>query len=429
MKVYKNPARKNWPKLCARPEVASEDLDPVVADVFQQVAADGDKALKAYTKRFDRVEIDSVLVPAAEITRQAKQIDPRLRQAVDQAYVNIQAFHKAQKLDVKRQLVETMPGVLCWREPRAIERVGLYVPGGTAPLVSTVLMLGVPAQLAGCREITLCTPPGADGSINPAICYAALKVGVTKLVRVGGIQAIAALAEGTASVEWVDKIFGPGNQYVTAAKQYAASAGKTAIDMPAGPSEVLVIADSRADPTFIAADLLSQAEHGPDSQAVFLTNEPDQVRRVQKALKAQLKELPRREIAEKALENSFCAVFGSIDTAIAFSNAYAPEHLILSVRRAKTYVAKVQNAGSVFLGDYSPESAGDYASGTNHTLPTNSWARSYSGVSLDSFIKNVTFQSLSKKGLADLAPTIETLAQAEGLDAHARAVSIRLEEP
>jgi histidinol dehydrogenase len=427
MKLYKNPAKKSWARLCTRPEVASRDLRSIVAEVFQNVAVDGDKALKVYTKRFDGIKLSSIVLSSEEVTVLAKQTPPALRQAIDQAYRNIEKFHKAQELDVKKQSIEMMPGVLCWREPRAIERVGLYVPGGTAPLISTVLMLGVPAQLAGCREITLCTPPDPNGKINPAICYAALKVGVTKLVRVGGMQAIAALAEGTASVGRVDKVFGPGNQYVTAAKQYAASASKVAIDMPAGPSELLVIADAGANPTFVAADLLSQAEHGPDSQAVLLTDDVKQSANIKKALQAQLKNLPRAKIAQKALDNSFRVVFDSIDTAVEFSNAYAPEHLILSVRRPQAYIPAIQNVGSVFLGDYSPESAGDYASGTNHTLPTNGWSRSYGGVSLDSFVKKVTFQSLTKIGLASLAPTIETLAQAEGLDAHARAVAIRLE--
>ena len=428
MKTYKNPPKNNWVRLCDRPELSSGNLSQVVAGVFQSVARDGDQALKEYTKRFDGVVLNSIALPPKDIALQAKQVSPTLKRAIDQAYKNIEKFHKIQGLDAKKQIVETIPGVLCWREQRAIERVGLYIPGGTAPLVSTVLMLGVPAQLAGCREVTLCTPPGPDGNVDPAICYAAIKVGATKLVRVGGIQAIAGLAEGTSSIEKVDKIFGPGNQYVTAAKQYAASAGKVAIDMPAGPSEVMVIADARANPEFAAADLLSQAEHGPDSQAVLLTDDIKQAAKVKKALQVQLKSLPRAEIAQKALDNSFCVVFDSIDAAIEFSNAYAPEHLILSVRRPTEYLPAIQNAGSVFLGDYSPESAGDYASGTNHTLPTNGWARSYGGVSLDSYVKKVTFQSLTKAGLARLAPTIGALAQTEGLDAHARAATIRLEE-
>lgn len=425
MKIYKNPRKEDWLKLCERPEISSLDLSSLVAEVFGNVRSEGDKALREYTTKFDKVSIDSVLVPPALIKEWANQTDPRLKKAIDKAYNTIRKFHEAQTLNMGKEIVETRKGVLCWREARAIERVGLYVPGGSAPLISTVLMLGVPAQLAGCRELTLCTPPQGGGDINPAICYASLKVGITKLVRVGGIQAIAALALGTDSVENVYKIFGPGNQFVTAAKRYAASACNVAIDMPAGPSEQLVIADSRANPAYIAADLLSQAEHGPDSQVVLLSDSLAQVKAVKAALREQLKDLPRMNIAEKALSNSFCAIFSSIGTALDFSNVYAPEHLILALKQPKSYVNKIQNAGSVFLGEYSPESAGDYASGTNHALPTGGWARSYGGVSLDSFVKKITFQSLTRQGLAGLASTIETIAAAEGLEAHARAVSIR----
>jgi histidinol dehydrogenase len=429
MRIYKNPAKARWAGLCRRPETSAENLRSVVAEVFRTVAADGDKALLDYTERFDKVSLGSVTVPLPELERSAGQVPSKLKEAIDRAYDNVTKFHKSQLPDTNKELVETAPGVTCWRELRPIERVGLYVPGGSAPLVSTALMLGVPAMLAGCREIILCTPPAPDGSVNPAISYASLKVGATKLVRVGGIQAIAALCEGTASVGKVDKIFGPGNQYVTAAKQYAAAAGKAAIDMPAGPSEVMVVADAGANPEFAAADLLSQAEHGPDSQALLVTDNLEQAESIRAALRLQLKVLPRSEIAAKALSNSFFAVFDSIDTALEFSNAYAPEHLILALRRPDRYVKAVLNAGSVFLGDYSPESAGDYASGTNHTLPTNGWARSYGGVSLDSFVKKVTFQSLTEPGLAGLVPTIVTLARAEGLEAHARAASIRIKGP
>lgn len=429
MRIYKNPAKARWAGLCRRPEAPAEDLRSVVAEVFRAVASDGDKALFDYTERFDKVSLDSVTVPLQEVKRSAGQVPSKLKEAIDRAYDNITKFHESQSPDAKKELVETAPGVTCWREPRPIERVGLYVPGGNAPLVSSVLMLGIPAKLAGCQEIILCTPPAPDGSVNPAISYASLKVGTTKLVRVGGIQAIAALSEGTASVNKVDKIFGPGNQYVTAAKQYAAATGKAAIDMPAGPSEVMVVADAVANPEFVAADLLSQAEHGPDSQALLVTDSLKQAESIREAVRSQLKALPRSEIAGKALGNSFFVVFDSIDIALEFSNVYAPEHLILALRRPDRYVEAVRNAGSVFLGDYSPESAGDYASGTNHTLPTNGWARSYGGVSLDSFVKKVTFQSLTKPGLVGLAPTIVTLARAEGLEAHARAVSIRIRGP
>ncbi|HEX5744325.1 MAG TPA: histidinol dehydrogenase [Candidatus Saccharimonadales bacterium] len=427
MKIYKNPARSRWGGLCARPAKPPRALDAVVAEVFDKVAAKGDEALKAYTRRFDGVSIDKVAMPAGQVERLAGRVSPDLRRAIDQAYENIRKFHQSQE-PTPRESIETFPGVLCWRERRAIERVGLYVPGGSAPLVSTVLMLGVPAQLAGCQAITLCTPPTPDGTVGPAICYAALKIGATTVVRVGGIQAIAALAIGTESVGRVDKIFGPGNQYVTAAKQYAASNARTAIDMPAGPSEVLVVADGLADPEFVASDLLSQAEHGPDSQAVLLTDDYVLARAVKKAAARQLKTLPRSEITGQALSGSFCVVFDSIGLALEFSNAYAPEHLILAMRKAGSYVNKVSSAGSVFVGDYSPVTAGDYASGTNHTLPTDGWARSSSGVSLDSFVKQVTFQKLTRKGLSGLAPTITVLAQAEGLEAHARSVRLRLEE-
>jgi histidinol dehydrogenase len=428
MKTYINPSKDKWLKLCKRPETSKSDVSSIVAEVFKNVEVKGDVALQEYTQKFDNVSISSVIVSKETMKKWANKTAPELKKAIDEAYATIRKFHEAQAIDVNKETVETIKGILCWREPRAIERVGLYVPAGNAPLISTVLMLGVPAQLAGCRELTLCSPPQTNGKINSAICYGALKVGVTKLASVGGIQAIAALAVGTDSIEKVDKIFGPGNQFVTAAKQYANSKYSVAIDMPAGPSEQLVIADARANTEFVAADLLSQAEHGPDSQVVLLSNSLEQIERVKLALQDQLSILPRKDIVKEALNNSFCVVFNSIDTALDFSNLYAPEHLILALGQSERYVEKIQNAGSVFLGKYSPESAGDYASGTNHTLPTNGWARSYSGVSLDSFVKKVTFQSLTKKGLASLSNTIETIAKAEGLEAHARAVSIRFSE-
>jgi histidinol dehydrogenase len=428
MQIYKDPPKSTWPKLCLRPTMPARNLDSMISEVFRDVDAQGDQALRAYTEKFDGVAIRSVVVTAATMAERAHKTPLKVQQAIDAAYKTIRKFHYCQMLNTEAEKVETTQGVWCWREARAIERVGLYVPGGSAPLISTVLMLGVPAQLAGCRAIVLCTPPRPDGTIDPAICYASLKVGVTSLVRIGGIQAIAALALGTESIGKVDKIFGPGNQFVTAAKQYAAAHNKVTIDMPAGPSEQMVIADSRANPAYIAADLLSQAEHGPDSQVVLVTTSSRLVRRVQAELKRQRGLLPRQDIAAKALTQSFCVVFKTLNLAFEFANVYAPEHLILNIQNPEKYLAKIQNAGSVFLGSYSPESAGDYASGTNHTLPTNGWARSYGGVSLDSFVKKITFQLLSKKGLATLAPTIEILARAEGLEAHARAVSIRLRQ-
>ena len=425
MQTYNNPKPSEWPALCKRPVANAAELDTLAKEVFARVEAEGDGALRVYTEKFDKVRLDDITLAPKQLRAWARRTPPALRVAIDMAYQNITAFHQAQTIDILRETVETRPGVLCWREARAIDRVGLYVPGGTAPLVSTALMLGVPAQLAGCTQIVLATPPNVDGSVMPAICYVALKIGATSLVRVGGMQAIAALTFGTTSVPAVDKLFGPGNQYVMAAKQFATKFG-VAIDMPAGPSEVLIVADARANPAFVAADLLSQAEHGPDSQVVLVTTELSMAALVRTELDRQVATLPRRAIAEASLANSFCVVFETLTEVLAFANTYAAEHVIVSTAKPSEAVSKIMNAGSVFLGDYSPESAGDYASGTNHTLPTNGWARSYGGVSLDSFTKKVTFQKLTKSGLATLASTIETLAQAEGLEAHARAVSIRL---
>jgi histidinol dehydrogenase len=425
MKIYRNPSVSKWPALCQRPLADSSSLETVVRDVFKTVKAEGDTALLAYTKRFDGVAIDSIAVSQAQLTSWAAKTPDSLKSAINQAYANISKFHEAQKSALRPIAAETQPGVRCWREPRAIERVGLYVPGGSAPLLSTVLMLGVPAQLADCREIIICTPPQADGSISPSICYAAKLVGATTVLRVGGAQAIAAMAYGTSTVPKVDKIFGPGNQYVTAAKLYAGRLG-VAIDMPAGPSELMVVADASARADFVAADLLSQAEHGPDSQVVLVTTDGSFLQQVQKELERQLQVLPRRKIAEQALANSFCVVFEDISQIMAFANDYAPEHLILSVNKPENAAKQVRNAGSVFLGNYSPETAGDYASGTNHTLPTNGWARSYSGLSLESFYKYVTFQSITKQGSKVLASTVMVMAEAEGLTAHKRAMEIRL---
>lgn len=427
MKQYTNPLASQRRKLCKRPQIKADQLESLMKEIFLNVKADGDKALVAYTAKFDGVDLNDIGVTRSEFDDGLKKVSRRLKRAIDNAYDNIRKFHEAQRAATRSEIIETLPGVLCWRETRSIEKVGLYVPGGSAPLLSTVLMLGIPAQIAGCKEIVLATPPQADGSIDPVILYAASKVGVTKIVKLGGAQAIAAFAIGTESVASVDKIFGPGNQYVTAAKLYAQKYG-VAIDMPAGPSEVMVVADDTAEAKFVAADLLSQAEHGPDSQVVLLTTSEQLAKDVRVELAMQLDELARKSIAVKALSNSFSIIFNDLDNCISFANQYAPEHLILSVRGVQQYTQLLKHAGSVFLGNYSPESVGDYASGTNHTLPTGGWARSYGGVSVESFIKTISFQRLSKKGLTRLASTTEVLAGAEGLDAHARAVSIRLEE-
>ncbi|MES2970834.1 MAG: histidinol dehydrogenase [Patescibacteria group bacterium] len=424
MKTYKNPYQLLRQKLCRRPKMEQSGLDEVVQSIFTEVEKGGDNALRQLTERFDGVKLSLLVLSQQEVKAQARKVPIKLQRAIDTAFRNIHSFHELQVLDVQRERLETMPGVMCWRESRPIERVGLYVPGGSAPLTSTVLMLGVPAQIAGCQEVVLCTPPNKDVSVEPAICYAAQLCGIDKIYTVGGAQAIAAMTFGTKSVPKVDKIFGPGNQYVMAAKQYAVKYGLT-IDMPAGPSEVMVLADASANPAFVAADLLGQAEHGSDSQVVLVTTQNQLVPLIEKELKLQLANLPRKEIAAEALKNSFSVVFDNLKRAIEFVNSYAPEHLILSVKNPEQLAAGVSSAGSVFLGNYSPESAGDYASGTNHTLPTNGWARSYGGLSLDSFVKKVTFQSLSKLGLKRLSQTITTMAEAEGLQAHANAVNIR----
>lgn len=424
MKIYNNPAVSEWQSLIKRPTSNADDLVQLVKQVFEEIKNDGDKALRVYTKRFDNVDIGAICLTKKQISDQAKRTSPEIKAAIDSAYKNIYTFHKNQVAELKPIVVTTQPGIECWQETRSVERVGLYIPGGSAPLVSTVLMLGVPAQIAGCTTRILASPPSRDGTISPAICYAALKVGITDIFRVGGIQAIAAMAIGTESIPAVDKLFGPGNQYVMAAKLYAQQFG-VAMDMPAGPSEVMVVADASANAKYVAADLLSQAEHGPDSQVVLLSTDVVFVKKVEQELQSQLMTLSRKDIAESALKNSFSIVFKDTKTAIDFANRYAPEHIILSVSRATSVARQVVNAGSVFLGNYSPESAGDYASGTNHTLPTNGWAKSYGGLSVDSFVKKITFQKLTKNGLDGIAQTIKTLAVAEGLDAHANAVSVR----
>lgn len=425
MKTIINPPYSEWEKLCKRPELVSADLEKAVRNILDRVELEGDIAIQEYSLQFDQVTLKNIKVSASEMEAATLQVSDELKEAITLAAQNIRTFHNAQKS--KETPVETMPGITCWRNSVPINNVGLYIPGGSAPLFSTILMLAIPAIIAGCKRIVMCTPPDKNGNINPAILFTAAHLGITEIFKVGGAQAIAALAYGTAIIPKVDKIFGPGNQFVTKAKELVQKNG-VAIDLPAGPSEVLVIADSNADPDFVAADLLSQAEHGADSQVVLLTNHIDLITEVNIALQNQLDLLPRAAIAKKALENSFSVVLDSISECIDFSNYYAPEHLILAIDNAEANVEKIQNAGSVFLGNYSCESAGDYASGTNHTLPTNGYARSYSGVSLDSFFKKITFQKITKAGLQNIGKTIEVMAEAEQLIAHKNAVSIRLKK-
>ncbi len=408
--------------MLARPVMQQDDIESRVKPVLQAIKNEGDAAVKRFTAQFDQVELDDLKVTAYEMEQAEQKLPEDLKSAIKAAKINIEKFHTLQHERVRK--VETMPGVLCWRKSIAIQKVGLYIPGGTAPLFSSVLMLAVPAAIAGCQEIVLCTPPGKDGKVHPAILFTAALCGVTQIFKIGGAQAVAAMAYGTESVPRVYKIFGPGNQYVTAAKQLVTRQG-VGIDMPAGPSEVAVLADETADPAFVAADLLSQAEHGTDSQVLLVTNSPGLAEKAQAATLEQLESLPRKEIAASALENSRCIVLEDMQEAIALINEYAAEHLILSVDNPEEVAGQIINAGSVFLGHYTPESAGDYASGTNHTLPTYGYARIYSGVSLDSFIRKVTFQQISEEGLQQLGPVVEAMAAAEELEAHRRAVSIR----
>ncbi|MCY7358189.1 MAG: histidinol dehydrogenase [Rudanella sp.] len=420
MTIIPFPTRAEWPALLARPVQTNEQIEGIVAPILRQVREQGDAALLELTQRFDKVDLNAtgLAVSADELDAAENQLSDELTAAIRQAYQNIRTFHEAQKQPVQK--IETMPGVTCWRKSVGIDKVGLYVPGGTAPLFSTVLMLGVPAQLAGCREVVLCTP-----AMHPAVFFAAKLVGITKIFRVGGAQAIAAMAYGTETIPQVYKIFGPGNQYVTAAKMLAAKEG-IAIDMPAGPSEVAVYADDTAVPAFVAADLLSQAEHGPDSQVLLVSTSKKLVAAVNLVLDTQLSHLPRRDVAAKAIQNSKAILVDTQADAIDLLNEYAAEHLILCVWDAEAVADQITNAGSIFLGNYTPESAGDYASGTNHTLPTNGFARAYSGVSLDSFVKKITIQYITPDGLRVLGPVVEKMAEAESLDAHKRAVSIRL---
>lgn len=417
------PKKENWFSLCERPSFEQNQLEQVVQEVIENVRQNGDKALSDYSLKFDGIELNQFLVSENEIELAVKNVNADLKNAIQLAKSNIEKFHLSQVEESK--VIETSKGVSCWRKSVGIEKVGLYIPGGTAPLFSTILMLGIPAKIAGCKEIVLCTPPKKDGSINPAILYTAQLVGITKIYKVGGAQAIAAMAFGTTQIPQVYKLFGPGNQYVTKAKELIQREG-IAIDMPAGPSEVLVIADESCNPAFVAADLLSQAEHGADSQVILLSDSSEVINQTNVELEKQLNELPRKSIAVKALENSRAVQLNSIEECLAFSNIYAPEHLIIASEVAENYVDKIVNAGSVFLGNYSCESAGDYASGTNHTLPTNGYARNYSGVSVDSFVRKITFQKLTKEGIAGIGPAIELMAEAEELFAHKNAVTLRL---
>lgn len=413
-----------WQKHLARPAMDTKKIKKIIKPIFEKVAKSGDKALRKFAQEYDHVQLDSLLASTEEIQTAASLLSPELIQAIAVAKSNLEKFHAAQA--TPELVVEVMPGVTCRRKSVPIQRVGLYIPGGTAPLFSTVLMLGIPAQLAGCTEVAICTPTNRKGEIHPAILYTAQLVGITKVVKIGGAQAIAALTFGTESVPKVDKIFGPGNQYVTAAKQEATKYG-VAIDMPAGPSEVLVYADETAIPAFVAADLLSQAEHGVDSQVVFVTSSEKFAHKIMTEINLQLETLPRKEIAAKALINSCAVILEDQASAIALINEYAPEHLILAVKKEEDVAKQIHSAGSVFLGNYSPEAAGDYASGTNHTLPTSGYARNYSGVSLDSFVKKITYQKITPKGLKALGPVVEIMAANEQLDAHKQAVSVRLE--
>ena len=425
MQVFEEPKKQDWEALLTRPNFDAAELLLKVQSILDAVALEGDAALLRFSATFDQVQLKSIVIDSTMIQAAEAQVAPALKTAIQSAKVNIEIFHQAQLK--KEEKIETMPGVWCWRKSVGIEKVGIYIPGGTAPLFSTVLMLGVPAKLAGCKEVILCTPPGKNGTVDPAILYAAGIVGIQQIYTIGGAQAIAAMAYGTATVPKVFKIFGPGNQYVTAAKQLIQQQG-VAIDMPAGPSEVCVYADETAVPAFVAADLLSQAEHGADSQVLLIASNRNIVDQVQIELEQQLAELPRQDLATKALGNSKAIVLALREDAIQLINDYAPEHLILSVDNALVVAEKIINAGSVFIGNYSPESVGDYASGTNHTLPTNGYAKAYSGVSVDSFVKKISFQQLTEMGLKNIAQTVIQMASGEQLEAHAQAVAIRVKE-
>lgn len=423
MKIIKYPEPGNWPEIIRRPAVDDEAFQSKVSAILKDIRQRGDAAAIEYTRQFDKVDLDSMKVSAEEFEEAEKICLPELKAAIRTAKENIEKFHQAQW--ESEQKIETMPGVTCWRKSVPIQKVGLYIPGGTAPLFSTILMLGIPAKIAGCEQIALCTPAKEGGKVDDAILFTARLVGVTDIYKLGGVQAIGAMAYGTASVPAVDKIFGPGNQFVTTAKQMVSQEG-IAIDLPAGPSELAVIADSSANPEFLAADLLSQAEHGNDSQVILVTDDEDLLNKTSHAIEEQLKALPRKKVARMALENSKMVLIKNMDKAVELINAYAPEHLILATSQPEQLADKVINAGSVFMGHFTPESAGDYASGTNHTLPTNGYARNFSGVSLDSFIKKITFQEITEDGIKNIGKTVEVMAEAEQLIAHKNAVSVRL---
>lgn len=425
MEVYSYPEKELWDEIVLRPVVSTSPVEKTVKKILQKVREKGDKAIRKFTKEFDGVTLKKLRVTEREFEKAEKLIDEDLKKAIETAAKNIELFHSAQIEKVKK--IETVPGVVCWRQSIPIDKVGLYIPGGTAPLFSTVLMLAIPAKLAGCSEIVLCTPPSGNGTIHPAVLFAANFCGIKTIIKAGGVQAIAAMAYGTESVPRVLKIFGPGNRYVTYAKQLVQLEG-VAIDMPAGPSELLVLADDTAEHQFVSADLLSQAEHGKDSQVILVTTSESLARRVLAETGKQLGKLKRKKIAKEALENSKLIILKYKKDAIEFTNFYAPEHLIVAVSNPYETVKRITAAGSVFIGNYSPESAGDYASGTNHTLPTNGFAAMFSGVSVDSFVKKITYQELTREGLQNIADTITTMAKAEGLDAHRKAVAIRLKK-
>ena len=423
MKTIKYPKPEIWSKLLKRPTQTIADVEATVNEIFSEVKLKGNAAVKKYTQLFDGISLDEIVASEEEIANAEKEVPEDLKAAINLAKANIEKFHSAQKTD--RIIIETTKGVLCWQEKRPIQKIGLYIPGGTAPLFSTVLMLAIPAKIAGCKEIILCTPPDKNGKINPAILYAANLCGVTQIFKIGGIQAIGAMTFGTDTVPAVYKIFGPGNQFVTVAKQIATKHG-IAIDMPAGPSELLVFADDTANASFVASDLLSQAEHGADSQVILVTTSEKLLNSVEKEVEKQMATLPRKSIAEKAIQYSKLILVENNGLAINLINEYAPEHFIVVSKEEDFFIENIQNAGSVFIGNYTPESAGDYASGTNHTLPTSGYAKQYSGVNLDSFMKSMTFQKISAQGIQNIGKTIETMAEAEGLQAHKNAVTLRL---
>jgi len=425
MNTIYNPNPNEWPTILRRPTSTFDDVEETVKGIFKEVQQKGDQALFKYTSLFDGVTLESLEVASEEIEQASNRISDELKQAIYLAKNNIEKFHNAQK--TSRIELETTEGVLCWQEKKPIQKVGLYIPGGSAPLFSTVLMLAVPAKIAGCKEIILCTPPDKNGTINPAILFTAQLCGVNKIYKIGGIQAIAAMTLGTQSISKVYKIFGPGNQFVTIAKQYASQLG-VAIDMPAGPSELLIYADETAIPSFVASDLLSQAEHGKDSQVILVTTSKKMLLEVEKEVENQLKVLPRKEIATIAMQNSKLLFVETDEEALALINEYGPEHFIICAKNEAYFVNNIENAGSIFIGNYTPESAGDYASGTNHTLPTNGYSKSYSGVNLDSFLKAMTFQKISEKGIQNIGNAIEKMAEAEGLQAHKNAVTLRLNQ-